>query len=196
MPNELDGTLRDSLPPNCERIEVRVQELRDLFNAIDPSPFRSRDLDADVELFIVSWAREAHGSRPLALVVHVEQQPESADAEPLLRDAVRAYFSERSAASRRRLRQLLRVGRTSLFIGLLCLSVSVALSQALENVFVGFHPGGILRESVLIGGWVAMWRPLEIFLYDWWPIRDDAKLFDRLSAMPVRVVVDGHVQRH
>jgi hypothetical protein len=39
---------------------------------------------------------------------------------------------------------------------------------------------------MIIGGWVAMWRRLEIFLYDWWPIRSERKLFDRLSAMPVR----------
>jgi hypothetical protein len=45
----------------------------------------------------------------------------------------------------------------------------------------------LLKESLLIGGWVAMWRPLEIFLYEWWPIRADAKLFDRLSVMPVRI---------
>jgi len=45
-----------------------------------------------------------------------------------------------------------------------------------------------LRESLLIGGWVAMWRPLEVFLYDWWPIRLEARLYDRLSAMPVRIV--------
>jgi len=32
-----------------------------------------------------------------------------------------------------------------------------------------------------------MWRPLEIFLYDWWPIRAEARLFDRLAAMPVRI---------
>jgi hypothetical protein len=32
-----------------------------------------------------------------------------------------------------------------------------------------------------------MWRPLEIFLYDWWPIRAEARLFDRLGAMPVRI---------
>jgi len=35
---------------------------------------------------------------------------------------------------------------------------------------------------------VAMWRPLEIFLYDWWPIRADARLFARLSSMPVELV--------
>jgi hypothetical protein len=45
----------------------------------------------------------------------------------------------------------------------------------------------ILQESLLIGAWVAMWRPLEVFLYDWWPIRADTRLLDKLSVMPVRI---------
>ena len=36
----------DPLPPRCVQIEVHVGELRQLFNAIDPSPFRERDLPA------------------------------------------------------------------------------------------------------------------------------------------------------
>jgi hypothetical protein len=55
----------------------------------------------------------------------------------------------------------------------------------------GQRLGDILRESFLIGGWVAMWRPLEIFLYDWWPIRAEVRLYDRLSAMPVRIKGNG-----
>jgi len=42
-------------------------------------------------------------------------------------------------------------------------------------------------EGFLIGGWVAMWRPLEVFLYDWWPIRAEGRLLKRLSTMPVRI---------
>jgi len=49
--------------------------------------------------------------------------------------------------------------------------------------------GALLRESMVIGGWVALWRPLEIFLYDWWPILAERKLYDRLSVMPVRTTV-------
>jgi len=45
----------------------------------------------------------------------------------------------------------------------------------------------LLSESLIIGGWVALWRPMEIFLYDWWPIRAEARLLDRLAAMPVSV---------
>ena len=40
----------------------------------------------------------------------------------------------------------------------------------------------------MIAGWVALWRPLEIFLYDWWPIRAEARLQDRLAEMDVRVI--------
>ena len=39
--------------PASTVIEVRVAELRQLFNAIDPSPFHERDLDPRAEAFIV-----------------------------------------------------------------------------------------------------------------------------------------------
>jgi hypothetical protein len=54
-------------------IEVRVAELRQLFNAIDPSPFHERDLDPKAEAFIVGWARELPRDAPLALRVHLDR---------------------------------------------------------------------------------------------------------------------------
>ena len=63
--------------------------------------------------------------------------------------------------------------------------------DVLESALRTTRFGGIVRESLLIGGWVAMWKPLEVFLYDWWPIRDEARLFDRLSAMRVQIERDS-----
>jgi hypothetical protein len=81
----------------------------------------------------------------------------------------------------------MRRGRLSLLIGVVFLAVSVLAGEMIENALAGLRLGPILRESLLIGGWVAMWRPLEIFLYDWWPIRAEERLFQRLSAMAVRI---------
>ena len=53
----------DTIPPNCQLIEVRVGELKQLFNAIDPSPFREKDLDPNAEEFIVGWAKDAPAER-------------------------------------------------------------------------------------------------------------------------------------
>jgi hypothetical protein len=49
----------DEIPPASEIIEVRVAELSQLFNSMDPSPFHDKDLDDDAEEFIVSWAKES-----------------------------------------------------------------------------------------------------------------------------------------
>ena len=46
----------DSIPANCQVIEVHVAELKQLFNAIDPSPFRQKDSDPAAEEFIM-WAK-------------------------------------------------------------------------------------------------------------------------------------------
>ena len=59
----------DPLPPTCELIEVHVAELKQLFNAIDPSPFRERDLDPNAEEFIVDWAKEASPSATFGLAI-------------------------------------------------------------------------------------------------------------------------------
>ncbi len=177
----------DPSPTNRELIEVHVAEFQQLFNAIDPSPFRAKDLSANVEEFIVTWAREARYGARLALRVHVDRSPSDTDAAGVLREAIATFFSQRALASRRRLRQLFGVGRTSLLIGLVFLVVTAAVGSGIQSALSDQRLGVILRESVLIGGWVAMWRPLETFLYDWWPILAEARLFDRLSAMPVHV---------
>jgi hypothetical protein len=164
-----------------------VAELKQLFNAIDPSPFRERDLDPAAEEFIVSWAREAPRDASLALVVYLDR-PAGLPGEPaMLREAVHAFFRHRAESNSARLRRLFRVGRTSLLIGLLFLAVCVAAGDLVAAALKPRRIGEILRESLLIGGWVAMWRPLEIFLYDWWPIRAEARLYRRLSDMPVRI---------
>ncbi|MGB9117640.1 MAG: hypothetical protein WCC91_20605, partial [Bradyrhizobium sp.] len=43
----------------------------------------------------------------------------------------------------------------------------------------------LVEESFLILGWVANWRPLEIFLYDWWPIALRRDLYRGLSSATI-----------
>ena len=182
----------DPIPPQCELIEIHVAELKQLFNSIDPSPFPERDLDPRSEEFIVGWAEEAQRDATLALMVHLDQPTGLPEEASLLGDAIRGFFGRRSAASRRSLRHLFRRGRISLLIGVLFLAVTLGAGEMVESALEGRRLGQILRESVLIGGWVAMWRPLEIFLYDWWPIRAETRVYDRLSKMPVRLGYSDH----
>lgn len=177
----------DPIPPKCSVMEVHVGELKQLFNAIDPSPFRDKDLDPKAEEFIVGWAKDLPRDANLALVVDLDREAGLPDEAAVLRDAIHEFFSQRAQAYRRRLRELFRVGRTSLVIGLVALASAIAMGDFLAGLMKGSRIGEIIRESLTIGGWVSMWRPLEVFLYDWWPIRNEARLSDRLAARPVRI---------
>ena len=70
----------------------------------------------------------------------------------------------------------LRRGWISLAIGLGFLILFFALGQVVITSFGETPLSSLARESLLIGGWVAMWKPLEIFLYDWWPIVGERRL--------------------
>src|SRR4051812_12307625 len=155
----------DEIPPEAGVIEVHVRELSQLFNSMDPSPFLDKDLDVDAEEFITGWARELPHDKPLALLVHLDQPVVQSREGPSVRDAVHSYFTHRAQMSGRRLRELLRLGRTSLVIGAFFLVMCLLIGDWVTYLFPQRRAAEIVRESLTIGGWVAMWRPLEIFLY-------------------------------
>ena len=176
-----------ALAPGVGRIDIHVGELRQLYNAMDPAPFRERDLDPKAEEYIVDWAREFRADQPLALSVHLGAQAATPEDTAALQQAVREYFAEQARTARTRLQRLFRMGRITLVIGVLFVGAANVLGDLVIGVVGRYDFGKVLKDSFAIGSWVALWRPLEIFLYDWWPIRDEARLYDRLSAMDVRV---------
>ena len=182
----------EGFPPNCTLIEVHVTDVKQLFDSLDPTPFHKRDLDPKAEDFIAGWARELDDDAPVGLLVHADREACPANATEMVHAAVRDHFGRRSESTRQQLRQLFRQGRISLVIGLGFLAACLVVVDLLEGLAGSSQLAAIVRESLLIGGWVAMWRPIEIFLYEWWPIRADARLFERLSRMIVRVAPHDH----
>jgi hypothetical protein len=166
-------------------LDLHLGELRQIFDSLDPAPFRERDLDPKASEYIVDWARESPADRPLAIVVHLSGQPVAAGDALMLGDAVCEFYRGRAAATRQDLSRLFRTGRISLVIGLAFLAMAIVVGEALAALISKESYAGLLQESLIIGGWVALWRPLEIFLYDWWPVRAQARLYDRLAAMKV-----------
>lgn len=189
-----------SPPESSRRIEVNVRTLDQLFNTMDHSPFHEKDLDQDAEDFIVGWAQEFPLRDPIELRVYVATPADPThpapapapapdpdpDPQRVVARAIHHYFQERARVDGRDLRQLMREGRFSLMIGLVFLGTCLSIGE-----MIGRHDPGtllnLLRESLTIVGWVALWRPIEIYLYDWWPIVRLRRIHSKLAHMPVTV---------
>ena len=167
------------------RIELNLQTVQQLFNSMDPSPFHERDLDHDAEEFIVSWAQEHPVHLPMTLVVHLRQPPATGDATQLITDSIHHYFDYKAGLNRHELRRLMREGWISLLTGLAFLAACTIAAQTLAPRFGDFQ--AVVQEGLTIIGWVAMWRPLDIYLYRWWPICGMGRIYRKLSLIPVEV---------
>jgi hypothetical protein len=175
-----------AIRPHTHLIEVRIRELQQLFNSMDPTPFHHQDLDPDAEEFIVSWALEHPAEGDIGLVIHLEKAPAESGAEQMAAEAIHNYFAYRVELIGRELRQLMQRGRTSLIIGLAFLGACLLIADAISHTSASAL-ASIVKESLTIGGWVARWRPLEIFLYDWWPLTARRRVLRKLSLAPVKL---------
>ena len=172
-------------------LDLHVAELRQLFNSMDPAPFRQRDLDAKAQAYIVEWAQEVPAGRPLELVVHVDAQTVVPADAAMLKEAVDEYFRQRALATWRGLRKMFRTGRISLLIGVLFVGTAAIVGESIASFVSKGRYATLIHDSLVIGAWVALWRPMEIFLYDWWPVRTEARLYERLSRLDVRLIGAG-----
>lgn len=166
-------------------IELRVDKIAQLFHTLDPVPFRQRDLDKEAEECIVGWARELADNCPIAIIIYAPDAEARTREAREVQEAFQGYFSRHAVAVQRELNELFRIGRRSLGIGASILAVCLLLAHAAGGHLIDSPFRRLVEESFLILGWVANWRPLEIFLYDWLPLARRRNLYRRLGDASV-----------
>jgi hypothetical protein len=172
-------------------IELRADRIANLFDPFDPFPIPSRDLSPTAETFIVDWARELPRGARLKILVHLADAVECARGAPLVAEGIKRHFEQRADRIRGDLNELFRVGRLSLAIGIAVLGGCLFVGQIAREMLGDGAVADFFAEGLIILGWVANWRPLEIFLYDWWPLVEKRRLYLRVASAPVELRVLG-----
>ena len=139
-------------------IELRVDNVAQLFHTLDPFPFRERDLDREAEEFIVGWARELTAGRAITIVIHLPETEAKTKAAGELKEAFQGYFSHHADAIQREINELFRIGRRSLGIGASILVACLVLAHLAGGYLIDSPFRRLVEESFLILGWVANWR--------------------------------------
>jgi hypothetical protein len=165
-------------------VELRLDRISRLYNSLDPAPFNEKELEAAADDYIVGSAEDA-GSRPICLVIMLPDAERARPEAEHLPASIRHHFELRRDSERRLLRGMWRRGRMALLIGVAFLAACLfGRNLLLASPSTVAH---IVAEGLLIVGWVAMWGPLDIVLYGWWPILGRIRLFDRLAHLDVDV---------
>jgi Mg/Co/Ni transporter MgtE len=167
-------------------VEISLQSPRQLFNTLDPSPFHEKDLDPAAERYLIDAVEELPLDEAVRLVVHLPEESITDNVGEHFQTAIHNYFSYRAMTTLHALRRCFREGRVALMVGLVFL-VSCSLLRELALVYGDGFSNEMLAEGLLILGWVALWRPADILLYDWWPLLRRYRLLSKISRLTVDV---------
>lgn len=168
-------------------IELNLGSVQQLFNSFDPAPFREKDLEQAAEDYIVSAAADFALRTPLRLVIQLPREGHASEQAQSVPQAVHNYFDYRKLVMAHQLRQTLLQGRRALVIGLGFLFFCILQQQMIAALGKEGLFWSILQEGFLISGWVAMWYPINLYLYEWWPIRHRQRLYAKLARMPIEL---------
>jgi hypothetical protein len=169
----------------ADTIELRVKSVGEIFHSFDPFPF----LNKEIEDYIVSWARMHSKTHPIKIIIDLPEREVHTKAANELPKAFARYFGYHADLLQHDLDELYRDGRRFLVIGMTILVSCIVAAQIAGRYLTEGPFRRILEQGLPILGWVANWRPLEILLYDWWPLARRRDLYRRLATASVETKI-------
>jgi hypothetical protein len=166
-------------------IDIAVESSERLFDNRDPAPFRERDLQPLLSEYLTDCADDLLGEPKLRVRFWLTRGPSNPED---IRLAYQSHFEEALLRLDRRSARRIRLGVTTLVIAVVGLVVLFALSQLLRGAVKG-TVGTALSEGIVILGWVVLWRPADVLLYEWIPIRRERRVITKLLAADVKLHV-------
>jgi len=163
-------------------IVVPLRDLSDLLNP-NPSPLVEGAVTPEAVSYILGKAKQVKG--PIRLVLMLPPRSKAQEAD--VRKAVTSHFRNAEKAEDANLRELFRYGCKALLIGLLIVATCLLLAWYFAPDDSSRPFLRLMQESLIILGWVSMWRPIEIFLYEWLPLVRRRNLFTRLGNAEIKV---------
>lgn len=170
-------------------VELHLRSPEQLFDLRDPSPFRERDLDDDAVAYLVAAMEDLRKHREVELrfIFSCARAQSTLTAEEL-EAAVRAHFRYERDRARREIIARRRQGQKTLLAVLPVLAAVLWLSAQLDR-YAQSHPAWKLaREGLTIFGWVLLWNPIDTLLFSWWPVRERARLYERIERAKYRIL--------
>jgi len=163
-------------------IEIHIRTQKQLLDSLDPSPFHERSLDRNAHTYILECAGEYPPHEALNLLIQGPENMRPCLAE--MTQAIHGHYRLAHTQALRRHRYRMRSSKAILLAGSVVMIASLALHTILDDwTKTAFGKG--LAEGLLVLGWVALWRPIDMLLYERFESWQERQLLDKLAQIPV-----------
>jgi len=180
--NERNSASRYRLEEGVPCVDVKINNIEQLFDNRDPAPFRERDLDPGLAEYLRDAAEDLAVARTYRIVFWLENPCPPGEIE----QACHSHFADVLERIRRDRRRGRRTGQVALSLAVVLVIGLLSIAQLVANLVPGALGIG-LKEGLVISSWVVMWRPIEVLIYDWIPVRHERRVLSKLLMASIDV---------
>ena len=165
---------------------LRLDNLEQFFTVPEPDPFDPQArFETGLET-ILGELKSAALVRKVRTSIMLPPDQISLENESKLREALARYCRHHIYQIRQDLISLRWQGIKALQYGVVFLGLCLVLSTVFASAEV--LPEWLRRfggEGFLIAGWVSLWHPIEILLYEWWPLSRQIRIYESILNMEI-----------
>ncbi len=171
-------------------ISLHLEDIHDLFTASQFEPFCENQMTVSGMDYLCSNLKSSRLTEPIRAAIFLPQDKIQPDLTEPLRRAISCYCHYQIERNQNELTSIRWQAIKAFQSGLIFLGVCLLISTLSETaVFLPEWTRRLVGEGFLIVGWVSLWHPAELFLFEWWPYWREIHIYKRLIDM--EIVIEG-----
>lgn len=164
-------------------ISINVKNAKDMFEQFGYRSNNGCTLKNEFERFIFNSIRNYPLNKKLRLLIQVQNSKNEANTGEL-EEIIHTHFYYRAKEADLFLKQQFKQWVINMVIGILFLILCLILVEVL-NPFTYINFVNIVKESLLIIGWVALWEPVTFILFGWRSIKANTLYYRKICTTPI-----------
>lgn len=166
---------------NSYMIEVALDHYTNIFNKWDSAPFKRREIDPDLKLYLEGSSDEIPFCYPIELCFTIPQDKWDEQLEQEARKGLDNTFAFKIYLLKKELRKTNTEMLRDVILGFIFLWVATVFSKKYE----GSELLSLVEQGLFIGGWVFLWEAISLFFFTNRELYHRYRTYQRLRHAPV-----------
>lgn len=174
-------------------IVTHLNEIGKFFNISDPDPLAGNQIFEPGIDMVYDQARASGIKNDLHLILYLPKNQATSENEVKLKNGVTDYCKFQVCKIQKSLDMQKRQGRRTLIYGLTILVICLLLSglgfyiSSIAPTTFLYLLGGFMYNGFMIIGWVSLWTPTSMLLFERWPDIISKRTYERMINMTIEI---------
>lgn len=173
---------------DTKEIHIKLDNINELFISREINPLKQEELyETGMQEIFLTYSKNWKSNK-YKIYIHVNEDNNKYSEDEIIKAIYKYCDYKIKIINEENNQQRIEIIKT-LSSAIIILTGCLLLSNYIEssNLFKGVI-NHIISEGLFIGGWVSLWHPIELLLYERWNERWDKYIYEEIKKVDISII--------